>query len=80
MQKPSNISENTLQIFVASNLQTFFDDWKNTINGAFILNTTKNGFRIDFRKIPGIANVLKVPNSFNEINVTNLEIQKLRNS
>lgn len=80
MQKPSNIGENTLQIFVASNLQTFFDDWKNTSNGAFILNTTKNGFRIDFRKIPGIANVLKVPNSFNEINVTNLEIQKLRNS
>lgn len=49
--------ENTMQRFISGNLNNFFEEWNFDANDTFILNNTKNGRSIGFKKRPGHKNV-----------------------
>lgn len=49
--------ENTMQRFISDNLNNFFEEWNFDANDTFILNNTKNGLSIGFKKRPGQKNV-----------------------
>ena len=46
-----------MQRFISGNLNNFFEEWNFDANDTFILNNTKNGLSIGFKKRPGQKNV-----------------------